>query len=389
MRSRFLGAKRRPSAAPPEPPSSGATLALDATDSVVRARDRTSERFPAIDLARIAAALAVVFYHYGFFFGVDDAATGYRPWPGFSIVARYGHLGVQLFFMISGFLVLQSAYSKDLAGFARARAMRLYPAFLICCTITFAVVAFIPGEPSSLPTFLYNLTMLNGVVDSIRGVMPTYVDGSYWTLALEWKFYALIALLIAVRQLDHVERVLWIWITASALAIAYPSPLLDTYALTPWSAYFIAGAAFFRGHARGWTSSRVALIACALALCLVQAAAQNDYLAAVHHTPFNRLVSLGTVLAFFALFAVLSARSLQIRFLSPRTLVLLGALSYPIYLLHFRLGAAEFRALWGRLDRHMVLVIMLVAVVAASYAVHAYVERPAWRVLRRGRRVKA
>jgi peptidoglycan/LPS O-acetylase OafA/YrhL len=287
--------------------------------------------------------------------------------------------------MISGFLVLQSAYSKDLVQFARARVMRLYPAFLVCCTITFAVVALIPGEPSSFPSFLYNLTMLNGVIDSIRGVIPTYVDGSYWTLALEWKFYVLIALLIAFRQLDRVERLLWIWTAVSTLAIVYPSRLLDTYALTPWSAYFIAGAAFFRGHARGWTTSRIAVIACALVLCLVQAAAQNDYLAGVHHTAFSRFISLGTVMAFFGLFAVLSARSLQVGFLSPQTLVLLGALSYPIYLLHFRLGAAEFRAIWGRFDRHIVLVIMLTAVVVASYAVHVYVERPAWRMLRRGR----
>jgi len=386
MCSRPLAAEQRPGSAPVEPASSDGKPALGATGSVVAARGRTAERFPAIDLARIAAALAVVFYHYGFFFGVDDAAVVNRPWPGLSLGARYGHLGVQLFFMISGFLVVQSAYSKDLAGFARARAMRLYPAFLICCTITFAVVALIPGEPSSLPSFLYNLTMLNGVIDSFRGVMPTYVDGSYWTLAVEWKFYALIAILIAVRQLDRVERVLWIWTAVSALAVAYPSQLLDTYALTPWSAYFIAGAAFFRGHARGWTTSRIALIACAFALCLVQAAAQNDYLAAVHRTTFVRYISLGAVVAFFAFFAALSARSLQVRFLSPQALVLIGALSYPIYLLHFRLGASELRALWGRIDRHILLLLMLLAVVALSYAVHAYVERPAWRVLRRGSR---
>src|SRR5262249_32855296 len=157
-----------------------------------------------------------------FFFGADDASAGDRPWPGLSVAARYGHLGVQLFFMISGFLVLQSAYAKDLAGFARARVLRLYPAFLVCCAFTFAVVAFIRSEPSSLPSFLYNLTMLNGVIDSFRGVAPNYVDGSYWTLALEWKFYALVAILIAVRQLDRVERVLWVWTAASALAVAYP-----------------------------------------------------------------------------------------------------------------------------------------------------------------------
>jgi peptidoglycan/LPS O-acetylase OafA/YrhL len=346
------------------------------------------ERFPVLDIARMAAALAVVFYHYCFYFGVDDVARGNRPWPELAAMARYGHLGVQLFFMISGFLVLQSALSKDVAGFVRARVLRLYPAFLVCCTITYAVAAFIPGEPHGLTDYLYNLTMLNGVVDSFRGVTPNYIDGSYWTLALEIKFYVWIAILMAARQLAHIERALWVWTAATVVACFHSSPWLAVYALTPWSAYFIAGAAFFRGHSRGWTRPRVALVTAAFVLCLIQTGEQNQQLAAAHDSHFSMQVSLAIVAASFALFAALAAPPLRIGFLQPRLVVLVGALSYPIYLLHFRLGAAEIRALWGRMDRVALLVAMVVAVVIVAYVVHAGVERPAWRMLRR-RRVEA
>jgi len=329
--------------------------------------------------------MAVVFYHYCFYFGVDDAARGNRPWPELAAMARYGHLGVQLFFMISGFLVLQSALSKDVAGFLRARVVRLYPAFLVCCTITYAAVAFIPGEPHALVNYLYNLTMLNGLVDSFRGVPPDYLDGSYWTLALEWKFYLLIAILIALRQLRYIERALWGWAAASVVACFHSSPWLVDYALTPWSAYFIAGAAFFRGHSRGWTAPRVVLVMAAFVLCLIHTGEQNEQLTAAHGTHFSMAVSLGIVTAGFALFAALSARPLRIGFLQPRLVVLLGALSYPVYLLHFRLGAAQVRLLWSRIDPVMLLVAMVAAVVIVAYIVHAGVERPAWRILRRRR----
>ena len=140
-------------------------------------------RFPLLDLARIVAALAVVFFHWCFLFGVEDASTRYRPWPEFSAWSKYGHLGVQLFFMISGFLVLQSAYSKNTATFLRARAIRLYPAFIACCVLSYALISFIPNEPRSIPTLLYNLTMLNGVIDGFRGVAPTYIDTPLvWTV---------------------------------------------------------------------------------------------------------------------------------------------------------------------------------------------------------------
>src|SRR5690349_12960020 len=96
-------------------------------------------RYPALDLARIVAALSVVLYHYGFYFSIPDTGSGSRPFPQLSEFTRYGHLGVQLFFMISGFLIVQSAGQKTVGNFLLARVNRLYPAYFVCCTLTFAV----------------------------------------------------------------------------------------------------------------------------------------------------------------------------------------------------------------------------------------------------------
>jgi len=340
-------------------------------------------RFPLLDLARIIAALGVVFFHWCFLFGVEDASTRYRPWPEFAAWSKYGHLGVQLFFMISGFLVLQSAYSKSTLTFLRARAIRLYPAFIACCVLSFALISVIPNEPRSIPTLLYNLTMLNGVIDGFRGVAPTYIDGSYWTLALEWKFYALVAVLIAARQLARVERCPWIWMTASVAYQLHPIAWLELYMITPWSSYFIAGAAFFRARLQGWTVSRSALVLLSLVFGMLQASSQTDQLAILHGVSFDKTASATIVAGFFVSFFLLSRPNLRISRRMRQAFALAGGLSYPIYLLHLRLGAAAVRAFWTASGRFVLLLAMLTALGLAAFFVHRFVERPVWRVLHR------
>jgi peptidoglycan/LPS O-acetylase OafA/YrhL len=86
-------------------------------------------RFPILDLARFVAALLVVFFHWCFLFNIADPAVQYKPWLELEPYARYGYLGVNLFFLISGFLIVQSAYLKTPGHFLRARVTRLYPAY--------------------------------------------------------------------------------------------------------------------------------------------------------------------------------------------------------------------------------------------------------------------
>ena len=71
-----------------------------------RRRNRVNE----LDLLRFFAAFSVVLYHYTFRgYAADDMSI--VPYPLFAPISKYGYLGVDLFFMISGFVILMTASS--------------------------------------------------------------------------------------------------------------------------------------------------------------------------------------------------------------------------------------------------------------------------------------
>lgn len=339
-------------------------------------------RFPVLDLARFVAALLVVFFHWCFLFNIADPTVHYKPWLELEPYARYGYLGVNLFFLISGFLIVQSAHLKTPGHFLRARITRLYPAYLACCVLTYIVITLTAVRPISAASLAYNMTMMNGVIDSFRGVPATYVDGVYWTLVIEWKFYALMLLLIATGQLARVERVLWPWLLACLAYAIHPVRWLDSYLIAAWGAYFVAGAAFFRASTGGWNPSRTGLVVISLGLCIVQAWQFAAELSVVHGKPFSALAIACLITSFFIFFAALSHRASFTRRAVPPWIVTLGALSYPIYLLHQQIGAVVIQRYWSISNRYVLLVLAFAALVALAAGIHFGIERRTWAALR-------
>jgi peptidoglycan/LPS O-acetylase OafA/YrhL len=136
----------------------------------------TGRRVNEIDLLRFLAALAVVFHHYAFRGHAADNLT--VLWYSALVpVAKYGYLGVDLFFMISGFVIFMTVSDGTLRHFVVSRVAKLYPAFWICCTITFVVSLAIGGErfPVSVIEYLVNMLCLGGVfgvaaIDGLTGL---------------------------------------------------------------------------------------------------------------------------------------------------------------------------------------------------------------------------
>jgi peptidoglycan/LPS O-acetylase OafA/YrhL len=169
-------------------------------------------RIPELDLLRFLAAASVVIYHYTYQPVLHGVINDNAFWP-LPVASRFGYLGVTLFFMISGFVILWSSQARSSGEFVISRIARLFPSFWICVFVTTFVVSAAGGPESLSPrTVALNMTMVPG-----RFGVP-YVDGVYWTLLVELKFYILIFLILVTGTMKRIEMWLAIWLAVAAVS---------------------------------------------------------------------------------------------------------------------------------------------------------------------------
>ena len=306
---------------------------------------------PLLDIARFVAALAVVAFHWLYMAPLFAAPDWARD------ASAYGYLGVEWFFMLSGFVIAASLSGATRFTFLRARVARLAPAFLICMALTVCVLDA-TGEKVGLPRILANLTLRPEVFGQ------SYVDDVYWTLYVESMFYLSIAAFMGSENRLRIAGAIW-----CALSLAQPlfPPWLATLLNLSWAPYFSVGIYAFlamkRGRAVDWVPVAIALILAAWK------ATTEVNMALPGMTP-NMLTVASVVALLGCLLPLLAAvRAPRLRWSSAW----LGALSYPLYLLHFRFAGAIMRVNPA---------IGLAALVAACCAM-VVIERPARRAIRR------
>jgi peptidoglycan/LPS O-acetylase OafA/YrhL len=151
----------------------------------------TNTRLAYLDGLRGVAILLVVLFH------------AYIRWPTvvpfgdeFQHVPflQYGWVGVQLFFMISGFVILLSLErSKNIADFMLRRWLRLFPAMLIATLLVCATSPLLTDRPAgatdpmnSVPGLLF---IEPGWLNFALGTHFRALEGPFWSLFVEVKFY--------------------------------------------------------------------------------------------------------------------------------------------------------------------------------------------------------
>jgi peptidoglycan/LPS O-acetylase OafA/YrhL len=321
-----------------------------------------------IDLLRFIAALAVVFFHYTFR-GYAADGLSIMPYPLLAPVAKYGYLGANLFFMISGFVILMTAEHGSLRSFVTSRVVRLYPAFWACCTITFVVTLFLgpPRFSATLSQYLANMTMLNG----FAGV--NWIDGSYWTLFVEVKFYALVCAVLVTGRMRRVEFILTAWLLVSILAAYWPNKYLRYFLTVDYSAYFIAGATCFLIWSRGRSATRSVLLLLCWSLALFQSGKMVADMREHYNMDVGTYVSGALITLFFVVMVLVALRATGV--FGRTRWVVAGALTYPLYLIHQHVGYMIFDAAYPAVNAHVLLWGTLVAMLAVAYAVHVHIER--------------
>jgi len=334
---------------------------------------RPLQRVLEIDALRFIAALMVVVFHWAFRGGAthDYTESVYQP---LMPAAQYGYLGVELFFMISGFVILMSAQGRSVREFAVSRIVRLYPAFWACCTIT-ALSILLFADPHfriDLTKYLLNMTMLS---DFLPIDVPL-IDGVYWSLFVEIRFYCFVGLVVALGWLVHTERLLWAWLAVSALLQwVAPNSRVSEWLIAPYAPLFIAGACCYLIHSRGLSARRLLLLAATFPAALHHVFVGAAW--ATHRFPPYELkpVWAGVVLAVFYLTMLLVATR-GIGWLRGKALVGAGALTYPLYLLHENIGFMVFNRFGAQVNQSLLFWGSMAAMIVLSWAVYRFVERP-------------
>ncbi|WP_350277816.1 acyltransferase [Kribbella sp. HUAS MG21] len=323
-----------------------------------------------MDLLRIFAAVSVMAYHY--LFSAYAGGLGGLHFPQADMVARYGYLGVDLFFTISGFVVLLSAWDRSPRSFVSSPAVRLYPAYWVAVTLTTLVsVGFGEGRfPVSFPQYLANLTMLNSLPDIEN------IDVVYWTLWAELRFYALILVLTWIGITAHrVTIFCWAWLAAT---FAFQAGLLphatDLVLNTQFSHYFVAGMALCLIHRYGATPQTLALVGVALGNAIYRAVGFADRVGIRYHTELHRPVVIAVVVAIFAIMLAVALGVTQR--LGRPWFAVLGALTYPLYLVHAHIGFIIFERLGDQVNHVLLVAATMLLMTAVAAALHYGVERP-------------
>lgn len=171
-----------------------------------------TSRDRSLDGLRAIAVILTFFVHFAGLYlalfrgGNPDAIplAGWTQWQDRILYWLYhSHHGVQLFFVLSGFLICRLVLRPgrfDYGSFIRRRFLRIYPAFLLAFAICLSITTFLFKLPLPGPqTILANLLFLNGVPGS--GIPAIVFNNVTWSLFFEACFYVLFPLVaVLVRR---------------------------------------------------------------------------------------------------------------------------------------------------------------------------------------------
>ena len=332
-------------------------------------------RLAVLDYLRLLASLAVVAHHWLFWGPVNGMTPGIGVTP-LAPIAAYGYLGVQLFFLISGYVIFLSASGRDAGAFAAGRASRLYPAFWAGVLIT-TVAALLTGQsrfPELLPQFLANLTMVPAAFGQQQ------LDGVYWTLTLELEFYALVFLFLAFGRRRWLESFFPLWAIGMLVTTLFLPAVADIPLCGGLFSLFAGGALIAIVGRSGWSILRAVGLAASLVAAVVATIRRAGGPEAIG-VP-NALLLAGLVVLFYGLvFALTTRRVAAVRLPGSR---LAGGLTYPLYLCHAAFGYTLLNLIATPETAWASYAAVFVIVLAVALLVHLLVERaaaPVWRKL--------
>jgi peptidoglycan/LPS O-acetylase OafA/YrhL len=322
---------------------------------------KPESRLGIVDALRGCAALAVAWYH--FTQGGGLLAPGLLKSSG-----TWGWLGVEVFFVISGFIIPYSmsaaryALPRDAGRFLARRLLRLEPPYVASVALCLVLAYLSTRAPGfrGVPVE-YSAGQLLAHVGYLAGLLGyDWINVVYWSLALEFQYYLLMALAFPLLAHDRAALRLAGFAALCLVPLAAPDPLWVTH----WLGLFGIGIAAWRHSQSGGSAEFVLLLAASGA------------------STWATLGPAEAVAGATAALLIAYARMPRIA-----AFAWLGAVSYSVYLLHVPLGGRVIN-LAGRLEpglpRELLgLALALALTLVAAALWYRWIEKPSHALARK------
>jgi peptidoglycan/LPS O-acetylase OafA/YrhL len=324
-----------------------------------------------LDMLRFFSALLVVAYHFGFRMAVtgDGGETGFSE---FSHTAIWLDCGFLIFFSISGYVITLSAEGRSAMEFAIGRFARLWPTFVVCATITAVILYNWPIESVPVPTL--KQWAAHFVINS-RALGQPFLDGAYWTIVYEIVFYGWVFIMIALGWFEHHwKRILCLWLAVSvANEFALDSNLIRKLLITEYSGYFAFGVAIYKFETQNTKMAALIVFATVVWAALSQLLTADQFFAqyGVNRNTLGLLLVGPICCAVVAICAF--GQTLPLKASIATTL---GALTYPLYLLHQNIGYAAFTHYGESHGRWLVGTLLIATLLLTAWILARWFEPP-------------
>jgi len=286
-------------------------------------------------------------------------------------VSRYAYMGINFFFVVSGFVIFMSIEKGSARRFLASRFSRLFPAYWAALCLTTIVTLLIGAEVFTIIPwqFITNITMVNELFGEKA------IDSAYWTLFIELQFYLLVYILLVFGLMKYIQHIIAAALILSLVALFLPIAQTNnmwTDIFPHWSGYFACGGVFYLLRRDGINYYRLSLLAIAFLYVLKQSTLFGQLMSGWFQIEFNLYIIAAINSVFFAIFCITAF--CQEHFMRKPWCYYFGILTYPLYLVHQHIGYMIFNTFGNGNNIGYLVLATIIAMLVLAWLIHRFVE---------------